>query len=146
MLSCAKSVGHPVPFYLCPSPPPRQPPLDCLAVLHGNWQCLQWRAGRPLVLSLCFITLESFSRVNLAAPLLPPLTYTAERGWKNNFENLFSLILIRCKSFAFPLCAICVSDMDIAQQGRRRREWEGIWGTGGVANNYFFRFGQLVPF
>lgn len=62
----------------------------------------------------------------------PPLACTAERGWKNNFENLFSLILIRCKSFAFPLCAICVSDMDIAQRGWKRggrgvHEAQGVW-------------------
>lgn len=66
----------------------------------------------------------------LPPPSPPPLACIAERGWKNNFENLFSLILIRCKSFAFPLCAICVSDMDIAQRGRgieERDEAQGVW-------------------
>lgn len=75
---------------------------------------------------------STWLRSRYPPPFPPPLACRAERGWKNNFENLFSLILIRCKSFAFPLCAICVSDMDIAQQGWERggrgvHEAQGVW-------------------
>lgn len=84
-------------------------------------------------------------------PALPCLPLGVLKGWKNNFENLFSLILIRCKSFTFPLCAICISDMDIAQRVWENGGCERVMGRGEVRhsrgpNNYFFRFAQLVPF
>lgn len=137
---------YPCPLFLSPLPFP----AACSSRLS---RCAARQLAMPTMTSRTTLgpfALLYYTRIifksQLGSPSIPPLGMYSWKGLEKQFWKFISLILIRCKSFAFPLCAICVSDMDIAQQGGRSREGEGVWGTGGVANNYFFRFGQLVPF
>lgn len=82
----------------------------------------------------------------LGSPSLPPLGVYSWKGlekqfWKFIFINFNSLQ----KFCVSPLRHLCIGHgHSLARMWKRRQR--GARGTGGVANNYFFRFGQLVPF
>lgn len=116
------------------------PPLPLSATAIGNaYNDEQARPFGPFALLY-------YTRIIFKSQLgLPPLSHRTPsplamlRGWKNNFENLFSLILIRCKSFAFPPffapflyighghSSACIAN----SRGRRRRRGRGECGTVG---------------
>lgn len=82
----------------------------------------------------------------LGSPSLPPLGVYSWKGlekqfWKFIFINFNSLQ----KFCVSPLRHLCIGHGHSSARMRERGQ-RGAWGTGGVANNYFFRFGQLVPF
>lgn len=130
MLSCAKSVGHPVPSPISILHKTAPPPLSVARQLAMPTMTSRTTLGPFALLYYTRIIFKSQlgSAYSLPPPLQPsPLACTAERGWKNNFENLFSLILIRCKSFAFPLCPICISERAQGVGGEIRHRECGGW-------------------